>query len=164
MDPAEMHIRRIGLAMRLSADQAPAGPAQFRPAGSEPIPGAGFRDDAPNAPTGKKFSVTLEMVAGGALTGQPYELITTCSDVTDTTAAPALNPGAPLNGAGAFGTAPDWQPDSSVNVSPADSVFNKTVVVPPPAVKGHVYRSTAALHNVTGQVVSIRQGDPFILL
>lgn len=125
---------------------------------------AHIQDDAPNAPAGKKFSVNLEMVAGGALQGQPYELITTCSDVTETAAAPGLSPGAPLNGAGAFGTGPAWTANGGANVNPTDTVFNQSVAVGAPKAKGHVYRYTAALFNVNGQVVSIRQSDPFILL
>jgi hypothetical protein len=125
---------------------------------------AHIQDDAPNSPAGKEFEVNLEMVAGGALLGQPYELITTCSDLTDTAAAPTLNPGAPLNGPGKFGQGPDWKPNGNPNVNPTDTVFDRHVTVKPPKVKGHVYRYTAALYNINGQVVSIKQSDPFILL
>jgi hypothetical protein len=120
----------------------------------------GIQDDAPNSPAGKSFRVTLEMVAGGGVAG-PYELITTCSDVTDTVPAGVLNPPAPLNGPGAFGS-PEWQTDTGVG--PADQVFSHTAVIKPPKVRGHVYQYTAALHSGNGQIVSIRQSDPFILL
>jgi hypothetical protein len=121
---------------------------------------AGVQDDAPNAPAGKKFRVTLEMVAGGGVAG-PYELITTCSDLTDTAAAAALNPPAPLNGPGAFGS-PEWQADTGVG--PTDKVFRHTRIISPPKVRGHVYRYTAALRSDNGQIVSIKQSEPFILL
>jgi hypothetical protein len=121
---------------------------------------AGVQDDAPNSPAGKKFRVTLEMVAGGGVAG-PYHLITTCSDLTDTAPAPALNPGAPLNGAGMFGS-PEWKPNTGVG--PVDRVFNHTVVISPPKIAGHVYRYTAAMHSDNGQIVSILESDPFILL
>jgi hypothetical protein len=121
---------------------------------------AGIQDDAPNSPAGKKFRVTLEMVAGGGVAG-PYELITTCSDVTETAPASALNPVAPLNGAGTFGS-PEWKTDTGVG--PSDQVFSHTAVISPPKVPGHVYRYTAALRSGNGQIVSIRQSDPFILL
>ncbi|HXL90066.1 MAG TPA: hypothetical protein VN969_14030 [Streptosporangiaceae bacterium] len=121
---------------------------------------ADVQDDAPNAPAAKKFRVTLEMVAGGGVAG-PYELITTCSDLTDTAPAAALNPPAPLNGPGTFGGV-EWQVDTGVG--PTDRVFKHTQVIAPPKVRGHVYRYTAALRSTNGQIVSIRQSDPFILL
>jgi hypothetical protein len=118
----------------------------------------GVQDDAPNAPLGKKFRVTLEMVAGGGVAG-PYQLITTCSDLTETAAAPGLNPPAPLNGPGTFNP-PDWV----TNVGVADKVFNHFAVINPPKIPGHVYRYTAALRSDNGQIVSIIESDPFILL
>lgn len=121
---------------------------------------AGIQDDAPNSPAAKKFRVTLEIVAGGGV-GGPYELLTTCSDVTASTAASSLNPGAPLNGPGAFG-GPEWKVDTGVG--PNDSVFSHTAVISPPKVPGHVYRYTAALRSLNGQIVSIKQSDLFILL
>lgn len=119
---------------------------------------ANVQDDAPNAPAGGKFTVTLEMVAGEPLLSSAYELITTCSDVTETAPAPPLNPGAPLSGPGTFAS-PHWN-----NTSPTELVFKESVTVAAPTVKGHVYRYTAALYNPSGQVVSIKQSDPFILL
>jgi hypothetical protein len=118
-----------------------------------------IQDDAPNAPGGGPFRVTLEMVAGGGVAGK-YHLITTCSDLTDTKEAPALNPGTPLNGIGDFGGA-GWQPNGAPLTH---SVFNKSMKVAAPKDKGHVYRYTAALRHDNGQIVSIRQSDPFILL
>jgi hypothetical protein len=115
-----------------------------------------IEDNAPNAPGGGKYRVTLEMVAGGGVLGA-YDLITKCTDVTDCTAAPAQNPGAPLNGPGTF-QGPHWTADG------AHYVFNQSVTLGPPAVKGHVYRYTAALHNSNGQVVSFKESAPFILL
>jgi hypothetical protein len=119
-----------------------------------------IEDDAPNAPAQGPFSVTLEMVAGGAVAG-PYSLVTSCSDLSETAPAPAvMTPAGALNGAGAFAAAP-W-----VSVGPEDWVFNQAVTIPLPdgAGKGHVYQYTAALTNPNGQIVSIRQSDPFILL
>lgn len=130
---------------------------------SEPGPVVDIADDAPNAntPAGTGFRVTLEMVAGIAVTGT-YHLRTTCSDLTDTSNAPGLAPGGPLNtppGGHAFGP-PPWTPDGS------RYVFNQSVNVPapPPAKKGHVYRYTASLYSNNGEIVSIKESDPFILL
>jgi hypothetical protein len=118
-------------------------------------------DDAPNAPAGGKFRVTLEMVAGGGVAGK-YHLRTTCSDLTETQHAATLDPpgGSPLNpgpAAALFESAP-WKHEG------AHWVFNESVTIDPPNHKGHVYRYTASLHSDNGQIVSIRESDPFILL
>ena len=118
------------------------------------------QDDAPNAAGGGPFNLTLEMVAGGGPAG-PYTLAITCTDVTTTTAAPAvlIPPPGPLNGPGAFAM-PPWKPNG-----PLAFVFNESATVgPEPAAgKGHVYQYTAALYN-SGQIVSIARSDEFILL
>lgn len=116
----------------------------------------GIQDDAPNAPGGGDFDVTLEMVAGGALAG-PYTLITTCSNISKTAPA-ALNPGAPLNGTANFAVAP-W------TGGPTTFVFDQTVTIPLAAPGGgDVYQYTAVLVSSTGQVVSTKQSDLFTLL
>jgi hypothetical protein len=132
---------------------------------SEPGVVSDIEDDAPNAnaPAGSTFRVTLEMVAGLAVSGQVYHLKTTCSDLTDTTnALPQAPVGLPLNtpGGGAPFGAPPWIPDGS------RYVFNQSVVVPPPplAKRGHVYRYTASLFTTNGDIVSIKESDPFVLL
>ena len=116
-----------------------------------------IEDEAPNSPAGGKFRVTLEMVAGEGVLGD-YHLITSCTDVTDTAPAPTLKPGAPLNATSAHFQQAPWTHDG------LHWVFNRSVTLAPPALKGHVYRYTAALHNTNGQIVSIKQSDPFILL
>jgi hypothetical protein len=122
---------------------------------------ADIQDDAPNASTpGSQFDVTVEMVAGMGLNTQLYTLSTSCTDITDTTAAPAvLLPGSPLNSTTVkFGDTPEWKQISALYM-----VFNNSLPVGP-GVAGHVYQYTAALYNGTGQVVSIKQSEPFILL
>lgn len=128
---------------------------------SEPGSVLDIQDDAPNANTaaGTKFRVTLEMVAGTGVGGK-YDVRTTCSDLTDTAAAPTLNPGTPLNATGAlFATGPEWVADG-----PDRYVFNQSELINKPTVRGHVYRYTASLYSNNGQIVSIRESDPFILL
>ena len=119
----------------------------------------GVQDDAPNAPAGGAFNVILEMVAGAGLTG-PYTLAVTCSDLTLTGPASYLNP-AGLNGSGNFGAGPGW-----TAAGPLANVFNQSVSVgPEPATdKGHVYQYTGALYSSNGQIVSIKQSEPFVLL
>lgn len=122
-----------------------------------------IEDNAPNAPGGGKFDVTLEMVAGEGVAG-PYKLITSCTDLTDPTAATAaLTPGGLLNGAGSFATAPEWKKVPPLGLTQYQT-FNHSVKVGPAPAPGHVYQYTAALHSDNGQVVSIRQSEPFILL
>ena len=119
-----------------------------------------IENDAPNAPAGGPFNVTLEMVAGGGVAGA-YTLAITCSDLTATAPAPAaLIPAGTLNGPGTFATTPPWTADGTAYV------FNQTVPVgPEPAAdKGHIYQYTAALFSNNGQVVSIKQSDPFVLV
>jgi hypothetical protein len=125
---------------------------------SEPGSVKDIQDPAPNAPSGGKYRVALEMVAGDGVLGT-YELITTCTDVTDTSSAPAQNPGAPLNGSGTFQSAP-WKKDGT------HWVFNESVTLPHPpgAGKGHIYKYSAAVHNSNGQIVSLKESEPFILL
>lgn len=117
----------------------------------------GIQDDAPNVPGGGNFDVTLEMVAGGALTG-PYTVITTCSNVSDTAPDAALNPGAPLNGPANFAVAP-W------TGGPTTYVFNQTVPITLAvgAGGGKVYQYTAALLSSNGQIVSTVQSELFTL-
>jgi hypothetical protein len=125
----------------------------------------GVQDDAPNAPAiggpaEKRFDVTLEMVAGGGLTG-PYTLFITCSNVSDTKAAPATmvpTPG-PLNGLHDF-EKPPWD-----NPAPGLWTFHhhETINVPADAA-GKIYQYTAALVSSNNQVVSIKQSDLFILV
>jgi len=117
-----------------------------------------IENDAPNAPSGGQYNVTLEMVAGPALTGT-YNLAVTCSDLTLTAPAPTVQiPGGALNGTGTFGATP-W-----TSAGLLANVFNQTVPVGPATVSGHVYQYTAALWTDNGQIVSIKQSDPFILV
>jgi hypothetical protein len=125
----------------------------------------GVQDDAPNAPAiggpaGTQFDVTLEMVAGGGLTG-PYTLWITCSNVSDTKPAPAaMVPGSgPLNGPYNF-EKPPWD-----NPAPGLWTFHHHETINIPAGAGDkVYRYTAALVSSNNQVVSIKQSDLFILV
>jgi hypothetical protein len=122
----------------------------------------GVQDDAPNSPAGGKFDVTLEMVAGTGIQTSDYTLIISCTDVTASApAAPALIPGAPLNGTGSFGSSAGWSASG-----PEYSVFRHSEEVgpEPTAGAGHVYQYTAAVYSKNGQVVSLKQSDLFVLI
>ena len=70
---------------------------------------------------------------------------------------------APLNtGAGHFQGA-EWKKVPPAG-PPAFWTFNHSVKVGPPAVAGHAYRYTAVLYNTNGQIVSVKESEPFILL
>jgi hypothetical protein len=118
----------------------------------------GIQDDAPNAPAGGDFDVTVEMVAGGALATQKYTLRTTCANMSQAVSAGALDPGAPLNGLAEFGVAP-W------TGGPTTFTFKQPVKITlaPGGGNGDVYQYTAALVSSTGQVVSTMQSDLFVL-
>lgn len=118
----------------------------------------GIQDDAPNAPGGGPFNVTLEMEAGTGLQTSDYTLLVSCEDVTAIAAATALvSPPGSLNGAGAFGTSPGW---NSVNTFSASDQVTPDPATPP----GHVYQYTAAVYSKNGQVVSSLQSDLFVLI
>jgi hypothetical protein len=120
-----------------------------------------IQDDAPNAPGGGKFDVTLEMVAGEGVLGN-YTLTTSCTDLTNSAAAPAgLTPGTPLNTATGSFQGGDWK---KIPGPTAYWTFNHSVKVGPPGAAGHAYRYTAVLHNSNGQIVSVKESEPFILL
>jgi hypothetical protein len=120
----------------------------------------GIQDDAPNATSGGPFNVVLEMVAGAGLTG-PYTVSITCSDLSLTAPAPAVLIPTGLNLSGNFGSGPGW-----TGAGPLANVFNQSGPAgPEPAGdKGHVYQYTASLFTSNGQIVSIKQSDPFVLL
>ena len=126
----------------------------------------GVQDDAPNAPGGGPFNLTLEMVAGTGLQTEQYTLAITCSDLSATSAAPAgsplIPPSGPLNGPGNFGEGPWLQSGTSGQWW----TLSVPVLVGPEPVggQGHVYQYTAALYTKNGQVASVKQSNPFILI
>ena len=89
-----------------------------------------------------------------------YNVTITCADLSAVTPAPAsLIPGA-LNGAGEFGSAA-WTHVGNY------WTFQKTQAVNgsgPRGGGGHVYQYTVTLVSKNGDVVSIKQSDPFILV
>ena len=120
---------------------------------------AGVQDDAPNAQNpGGPFDVTLEMVAGWSLGSGSYTLKTSCADLTTMQPAPAGMIPASFSGTSTFGATPPWKPipnlyyTYSVNASASGGAA------------GHVYQYTVSLVSGNGQVVAIRQSDPFVLV
>jgi hypothetical protein len=127
---------------------------------------AGVQDDAPNAPTaGDRFDVTLEMVAGYALDTSKYTLTVSCADLTDWTIAPAsmIPTTPPFSKTGTFG-GPGWK---TAGPGPQYLTFSNSETVntkKPFGGDDHVYQYTVSLVNASGQVVSVKQSDEFVLV
>jgi hypothetical protein len=119
------------------------------------------QDDAPNSPNPSgQFDVTLEMVAGNGLASGDYTVSITCADLSAVTQAPAsLIPGT-LNGAGEFGSA-TWTHVGNYWTFERTQAVNGTA---PRGGGGHVYQYTVTLVSKNGDVVSIKQSDPFVLV
>jgi hypothetical protein len=126
----------------------------------------GVQDDAPNAPTsGDPFDVTLEMVAGYALSTGGYTLSVSCADLTEWKPAPAsmIPTTSPFDKTSTFGGT-GWK---TVGPGPLYLTFSnsETVNTKKPFGGGdHVYQYTVSLVNATGQVVSVKQSDTFVLV
>ena len=124
------------------------------------------QDDAPNAPAaGDAFDVTLEMVAGNALYTGAYTLTVSCADLTAWTPAPAsmIPTASPFDKNGTFG-GPGWK---TAGPGPQYLTFSNTETVngkKPVGGDDHVYQYTVSLVNASGQVVSVKQSDEFVLI
>ena len=124
------------------------------------------QDDAPNAPTsGDAYDVTLEMVAGNALYTGAYTLTVSCADLTAWKPAPAsmIPTTPPFDKGGSFGGA-GWK---TAGPGPQYLTFSNSETVnttKPFGGDDHVYQYTVSLVNASGQVVSVKQSDEFVLL
>jgi hypothetical protein len=124
------------------------------------------QDDAPNAPAaGDPFDVTLEMVAGNALYTGAYTLTVSCADLTAWTPAPAsmIPTSAAFAKSNTFGGT-GWKP---VGTGPLYYTFDNSDTVntkKPFGGDDHVYQYTVSLVNASGQVVSVKQSDEFVLV
>lgn len=117
-----------------------------------------IQDDAPNAPVGGPFEVTLQMEAGTGLESADYTLTVSCEDVTAVASAPALVPtGAGFVNPGNFGKSAGW---GTVNSFSA----RQPITIPVGTPAGHVYRYTATVYSDNGQVASSLQSDLFVLI
>ncbi|WP_300614552.1 hypothetical protein [Trebonia sp.] len=115
-------------------------------------------DDAPNAPNGGPYDVTVEMVAGTGVQTEEYTLLISCADITTMAPAPGLVPTGPaFANPGKFGASAGWTPGAQF------ATFAATATVGP-GTSGNVYQYTASLLSANGQVVSIRQSDLFVLI
>jgi hypothetical protein len=124
--------------------------------------GSQVEDNAPNAPAGSTFDLVVEAVAGSVIgdEGLPYTLQISAIDLTAVT--PPLTP---FTLSQAFTAANGWKLSGSGPDYECTQVF--PVPVPGGAggpLAGHVFQYTASLVNTGGQIVSIIQSDPFVLV
>jgi hypothetical protein len=123
--------------------------------------GSTVEDNAPNAPGQPNFDVVVEAVAGSAVggSGAPYTLTITAMDLTAVAAAPVLNP--TIANPEHFDLATGWKP------SGPDFEYSKSFSIAVPAggqYAGHVLQYVASLVNQNGQIVSIIESDPFVIV
>jgi hypothetical protein len=122
--------------------------------------GSSVDDQLPNAPNGGPFDLIFEGVAGNAIGsgGLPYTLTLTAVDDTMQAPVPGMSIG-PLNQA--FDLANGWQVSGGGPNYEKAETFN---ITPPAGLRGHVCRYLAALWTHNGQIVSIVESEPFVLL
>lgn len=123
--------------------------------------GSTVEDNAPNAPGQPAFDIVVEAVAGSAVggSGAPYALTVTAMDLTDVAAAPALKP--TITNPQHFDQATGWKP----NGPDFEYTQSFAITVPPNGqYSGHVLQYVASLVNQNGQIVSIMESDPFVLV
>jgi hypothetical protein len=124
--------------------------------------GSLVEDQAPNAPASASFDLVVEAVSGVVIgnSGEPYTLRISAVDLTAVT--PALSP---FNLGQAFAT-PTWTLSGGVG---PDYESTQVFAIPVPGgaggpLSGHIFQDTASLGNHNGQVASIVQSDPFVLI
>ena len=123
--------------------------------------GSTVEDNAPNAPGQPAFDIVVEAVAGNAVggSGAPYALTVTAMDLTAVAAAPALTP--TIVNPQHFDLATGWKPNGP------DFEYSKSFAISVPTngqYSGHVLQYVASLVNQNGQIVSIMESDPFVLV
>jgi hypothetical protein len=125
--------------------------------------GSTVENQTPNAPAPgqPKFEVVLEAVAGSAIggSGAPYTLTVTAMDLTDVKAAPALNP--TIANPQHFDVPAGWKPNG------LDFEYSKSFSITVPAggkYTDHVLQYVASLVTPNGQIVSIIESEPFVLI
>lgn len=118
-------------------------------------------DDAPNSPTPSgQYDVTVEMAAGNGLASGNYTLTITCADLSAMTQAPASLIPTTITAVNEIGPAA-WTKVGNYWTFDQTQTVNTTA---PLGGGGHVYQYTASLVSKSGEVVSIKQSDPFILV
>jgi hypothetical protein len=124
--------------------------------------GSTVEDNAPNAPASGSFDLIVEAVAGSAVgnAGAPYTLQISAIDLTAVS-----QPWPAVAVAQAFDAATGWKLSGSGPDYECTQTF--PVTVPGGAggpLAGHTLQYVASLVSHGGQIVSIIQSDPFVLV
>jgi len=125
-----------------------------------------IENTAPNAPDQPGFDLVIEAVAGNVAggSGAPYTLTVSAMDLTTVQSAPALVPSIPPQ---YFNVATGWKPNG-----PDYEYRHKfSVTIPltggagsPRQYVGHTLQYVASLVNANGQIASIIESAPFVLV
>ncbi len=127
--------------------------------------GSTVEDNAPNAPAQAGFDIVVEAVAGTAVgnSGAPYTLTITAMDLTAVAPATDLNP--------VIANPQHFDSPTGGKPSGPDFEYSQSFAVTVPVTgtgarkyAGHVLQYVASLVNQNGQVVSILESDPFVLV
>jgi hypothetical protein len=124
--------------------------------------GSTVQDNAPNAPADASFDLVVEAVAGGALgnSGAPYTLVISAIDLTTVS-----QPWPPRVLRQAFGAAAGWRLSGAGPYYMCSQIFPIAVPGGPGGpLAGHTLQAAASLISQGAQIVSIIQGDPFVLV
>lgn len=125
--------------------------------------GSMVEDSAPNAPAGGSFDLVVEAVAGSALgnCGAPYTLTISAIDLT------AVSQPWPVQSLHqAFDAASGWKLSGAGPDYECTQTFPIAVPGGGPGgpLAGHTLQAAVSLVSQGGQVVSIIQSDPFVLV
>ena len=127
--------------------------------------GSTVEDNAPNAPAQPGFDIVVEAVAGTAIgnSGAPYTLTITAIDLTAVAPATDLNP--------VFATQQYFDGPTGWKPNGPDFEYSASFAVTVPVTgtgarkyADHVLQYVASLVNQNGQIVSILESDPFVLV
>jgi len=125
--------------------------------------GSTVEDNAPNAPADASFDLVVEAVAGSALgnSGAPYTLTISPIDLTAVS-----QPWPPQILRQAFDAATGWMLSGAGPDYECSQTFPIAVPGGGPGgpLAGHTLQFVASLVSQGAQIVSIIQGDPFVLV
>ncbi len=125
-----------------------------------------IENNAPNAPDQPGFDLVIEGVAGSVAgsSGAPYTLTVSAMDLTTVQSAPDLVPSIPAQ---YFDVPTGWKPNGP------DFEYSQSlpVTIPltggagtPRKYVGHTLQYVASLVSANGQIVSIIESAPFVLV
>jgi hypothetical protein len=127
--------------------------------------GSTVEDNAPNAPAQPGFDIVVEAVAGNAIgnSGAPYTLTITAIDLTAVAPATDLNP--VFTTQQYFDGPTGWKPNGpDFEYSASFPVTVPVTGIGARKYADHVLQYVASLVNQNGQIVSILESDPFVLV